>query len=608
VVDPKGEPMAGVPVDVMGRPRIPRLHTRDAVEGRVVLGHGATDANGHYRIDATRSSFAGFFEVFAIAAAPGFGLASIPINADAPEPAADLRLLPERVLRGKLVDVNGQPAAGVELRVGSVGRPTRIGTFDGVNLGLDPPPEGLRVWPRPVTTDNAGRFTLSGIGPDFTVALRVHDPRFAQQSFRVQTEDRPDAREITLALLPPSILTGRVLAADTGLPVAGTVVARARADGQGRFTANLAPNPHHRIEAYPPEGLPYLASRRKFDWTKGAVKKELDITLPRGVLIRGKVAEAGTGRPLGGASVQYLAARSRDDVLDGWQAVVASQNDGSYQIVVPPGKGHLFIYGPTPDYVLDSIGGRTLYEGRTGGERYYAHAIMAYDVKAGDSPRAVAAALRPGQTVRGHIVGPDGQTVDKAEIVAVLHFNYFHLNWRGDLTIHARDGSFALHGLDPNRPTRVSFLDADHQWGATVELSGKPSGEDVTVRLQPCGTARARFVGPSGKPVAKIASHLEIVGTPGPHQWDQRPESKFQLSADAAAVINLDRKHYWNGPLTDADGRITLPDLIPGALYRLSDHSTMNVEDKGVQARRDFSVKSGETLDLGDIRIEKPPE
>jgi hypothetical protein len=32
----------------------------------------------------------------------------------------------------------------------------------------------------------------------------------------------------------------------------------------------------------------------------------------------------------------------------------------------------------------------------------------------------------------------------------------------------------------------------------------------------------------------------------------------------------------------------------------------MNVENKGVQIRKDFTVRSGETLDLSDILIEKP--
>ncbi len=78
------------------------------------------------------------------------------------------------------------------------------------------------------------------------------------------------------------------------------------------------------------------------------------------------------------------------------------------------------------------------------------------------------------------------------------------------------------------------------------------------------------------------------------------------LAADAASMPNVDRIHYWKGPSTDAQGRITLPALIPGALYRISDYSTFNDRDKGVQVRKDFTVQPGQTLDLGDILIEKP--
>ena len=67
------------------------------------------------------------------------------------------------------------------------------------------------------------------------------------------------------------------------------------------------------------------------------------------------------------------------------------------------------------------------------------------------------------------------------------------------------------------------------------------------------------------------------------------------LAADAGFLPNVDRKHYPNGPRTDADGRITLPALIPGAPYRISDWSTVNDQDKGVQIRKDFTVKPGET-------------
>jgi len=115
---------------------------------------------------------------------------------------------------------------------------------------------------------------------------------------------------------------------------------------------------------------------------------------------------------------------------------------------------------------------------------------------------------------------------------------------------------------------------------------------------------KARFVGPGGRPIAKTFPYFEILGTAGPQEQTRDPKDQAMLAADAAYMPNLDRKHYWGGPVTDADGRITLPDLIPGALYRISDPS--NRPQNGVQVRKDFSVKPGKTLDLGDILIEKP--
>ncbi len=68
------------------------------------------------------------------------------------------------------------------------------------------------------------------------------------------------------------------------------------------------------------------------------------------------------------------------------------------------------------------------------------------------------------------------------------------------------------------------------------------------------------------------------------------------------------RRHYPNDFATDAEGRVVLSALIPGATYRISDWSTRNDQEKGTQLRKDFTVKPGETLDLGDILVEKPGE
>jgi hypothetical protein len=572
---------------------------------RVLIGQGETDADGRFRFDAVRTASTRFFEVDAMAAAPGFGLGWARLNADAEQPGVEIRLRPEQTIRGKLVDIQGRPAAGVKIQVEAAIRDSMYITFDGIILGDSESPEALRACPRPVTTDDQGRFTINGIGRDLTVTCSVNDPRYPVQRFRIPTDAREGPKEVALALTPGIVVEGRILADDTGQPIAQALVNKVRTDDQGRFTIHQPFNQVRRLLAVPPEGAPYLLREDKYEVPKGTVKITLDVRLPRGVVIRGKVTEEKTGRPVAGASVQYLAARTPNGVVDRDRAVVASRDDGSFEIVVAPGKGHLFVFGPTPDYVLEVIGSRMLHYGRPGGQRHYGHKIIPYEVKPGDHLEGIDATLRPGRTVKGRVVGPEGQAVDDARIIATLHFNYFHLFWRGDLGAHARDGRFELHGLDPEKVTTVSFLDADHEWGAAVELSGKQAGEEVTVRLQPCGRATVRLVGTDGKPIAGIFPQLEILGSPGP-RWDTRNDrEQAELAADTVYVSSVDPRYHRNLPRSGADGRITLPDLIPGATYRISG-SFLFAPTKLDPVYKDFTVKPGETIDLGDFTIEKP--
>src|SRR5262249_8537813 len=238
---------------------------------------------------------------------------------------------------------------------------------------------------------------------------------YARQDVMLEPAGPSGDKEKTVALQPARIIEGRVLAADTGRPIPNAIVSASalirneyangvfthkfRADDQGRFVMNpiagkigyMKPDVEgFVVGAFPTGGEPYLIQQDEVPWTKGAVKATHDIRLPRGVLIRGKVTEQGTGRPLPASSIQFIPTRSDDKILSGWQAIVASGDDGSFAIAAPPGKGHLFVYGPTADYILDMIGSNRLYGQGPGGMRYRGHAIIPYDVKAGDPPHEVA--------------------------------------------------------------------------------------------------------------------------------------------------------------------------------------------------------------------------
>jgi hypothetical protein len=70
------------------------------------------------------------------------------------------------------------------------------------------------------------------------------------------------------------------------------------------------------------------------------------------------------------------------------------------------------------------------------------------------------------------------------------------------------------------------------------------------------------------------------------------------LRADGSVWLgHMDRKNYETGPVTAADGRVTLPNLIPGATYRISQFSDMRV---------DFTVQSAKNTTVGDIVIQDP--
>jgi hypothetical protein len=465
---------------------------------------------------------------------------------------------------------------------------------------------------------------LTGLGRGASISLEVRDLRYARQDLHIDAGKVTPSKEVTLVLQPARIIEGRVLAADTGQPLPNAVVSamtmvqneharglstsKFRADAQGRFIMNPIAGESYTLGAFPTGGEPYLIQQDELRWTKGAVKATHDIRLPRGVLIRGKVNEAGTNRPLAASSIQFIPMQTpgRDKILSGWQAIVASRDDGSFEIVVSPGKGHLLVFGPTSDYLLGEIGFNRLYSDRPGGQRYRGHAIIAYEVKAGDPPHEVAAALRPGATIKGRVEGPDGQTVTDGFILTSLQIEAWNPHWRGDYRVPVRDGRFELHGLDPKGSTRVFVLDPEHEWGATVEISGKQASEDLTIRLRPCGKATARFVGPDGKAIVKHMPMAEFVMTPGPNYMSQVERDKVELSADADFLVNVDHKHYRDLPRTDAEGRFTMVSLIPGALYRINDMSKINDVTKGIQVRKDFTVRPGEAVDLGNILIEDP--
>ena len=553
-----------------------------------------------------------------------------------PSESIAIELRNEQPIKLRLIDVDGQPAAGEELRIAGIAKSVKGGLRspepnDVMGIGVLRAQTGdvelIDAWISNVKTDNEGRVTLSNIPAGFGVYCElVNSRKFAPQSITLNTgqSEQRGPRDATyrslvkntlpgeegvLTLAPAQVITGRVTYEDTGEPVPETKVtiwASQQAFGsmssvEGTTDENgnyrILPNPGIRfgVSAYAPTGAPYMARKAEpIRWENGDGSRQVDIALPRAVLVTGRVIEKGTGKPVAKAKVTYESGKDAqvpENAISGWQASQVTDAEGRFAYAVPPGNGVVQVKHPNSAYVLQSMLSGEL-QNRKGGQRRYAHAFhkIAPDVDAEKVTAEIQ--LQPGKTVKGLVVDEAGKSVDEFQVITNLKVWDLTGHWRGDGRPD-RHGQFELNNLEEGKEYAVSFLDARRKLGATVKL--KASGVPVTVVLKPCGSAKARFhVEDKDR---QYAPGLMFIATAGAAKYDFQSMRNGKIGADSDHNANVDRVNYGinGGPKPDKDGSIEFPALIPGANYRLL------TSFDGFDEYKDFQVKSGEVLELGEF-------
>lgn len=635
-----GEPIVGANVTLIA-------NTKTSWEGgtnpadTAVLAQGITDPMGAYRLTVTGVSSKTHSEANLLVRKDGLALAWKAVNLDESATKADFTLKPEEQLRGKLIDVEGQPAPKVRLVIQSlVKREEKRSLRSGIGYRGDA--SRAPAWIPTVTSDKDGQFTIPGVPPGFGVILEVDGgERFAPENLALSTglpEQRPErdgtyrsqvknakpGEEVTLVLPPAQIFEGQVTYEDTGEPAAFARVSIwasqeklpssmlsvfGMADAQGRYRISAKPGVQFGVSVYPQEGLPYLAREMPFDqsisWESGERVKNVDRTLPRGVLVKGIIQAAGSETPIAGATIKYVPESDNnpndaEDILTGWQAMKVSKDDGTFEMGILPGPGRILVHRPGGNFVLQEICSRELRSGTPGGSRNYAHAIEQVNPQPDAKSLEVRIALQPGNMVKGRIVDEDGKPVDAVDVISRLTISLYTGTWRGGGVPAVRGGEFQIVGLEKDREYPIYFLQPERQLGATAVL--KVGDSEPTVVLKPCGKARCRLVDKEGRAVADYFPNIEMVVTPGPYRYDSKAIRAGKVVGDSDFVANIDRRNHGDLLTSDKDGNMSIPALIPGATYII-----VASTDKQLQIAKEFQVKSNETLDLGDIVVERLP-
>ena len=562
VVGPDGRPIAGALVVALATGRVEP--TRDQPRPRIgaedpELARATADAAGRFALTYPEPDPAARPRRFiaTYATAPGFGPARF-----ADEPT--ITLPPDDFpVRGRVVDLEGNPVAGVSVRV--------QGLYEATIPASRPDFSPLvamaeAVLPRPTTTDADGRFRLDGLGRDRLALVELVGPTVAYREAVIATraggwvaesglkrgsrdleatdDSGQHGAECTIALGPTRAIEGTVRDAATGAPIAGATVGSfqvgggfraatpwlltTHTDARGHYRLIGVPRGAQSIAVAPPADRPYFITQGiPIPAGEGLGPISLDVPLRAGVWIAGRVADARTGVPVAAgvgyapfldnpAAAEYLNFQTRSP--SGMLARVDA--DGRFRVVGLPGRGVVVARTDDPGY-LPGFGAPTvptdpaakLSPGRL--PTYEAvevaryQAIRAVDIPPGAAEFAVDLPVDAGGSLVLRPVDAVGSPVTGVRVRHDQAPATSPLSQSGDAP------TIRVDGLAAGRAHTLVVAGAT--LGAVVErpADAPVDGRDLAVTLRPTATVVGRVVDAAGEPVGGRANvEIRPAGAP----------------------------------------------------------------------------------------------
>jgi hypothetical protein len=419
-------------------------------------------------------------------------------------------------------------------------------------------------------------------------------------------------------------IRGMVRDKDTGKPLAGVSVefiyptherCKAVTDERGRYELlGVAKSEgSYTLEVKPADGR-YLRRQVELHDTPGLDALPGDIGMVQGLMVRGKVTDRATGKPVAQARVDYhpLFGNSHVNakIAGGWSpsAVATTGPDGSYALSVLPGPGLISVTAPQPDAYMralvtpeeckaffktpivhhrirNSLGEDTLTIAG-GGDSFrslsphYYHAVVLLEPDGKDQSVIKDVALERSLERKGRVVGPDGQPLQGVTALGLIPDSLGFFSPGGPLSRNGETlpgAEFTVRGIHPRAKRPLLLYHKDRNLGCVVNDVRGDASEPLTVMLQPCGSTSGRVMNQDGEPVVGLR------------------------------LFVASRTFRWHGDMgrsvtTDKEGRFRAEGLVPGEEYWVSEPAAFPRVSAGV------IVEPGKHKEMGDIKMTKPGE
>jgi len=646
VLDPQGKPVAGANITLwwhLGYEGYYRMwHPRTIKPLQPRFG-AVTDAAGHFRFtfspseidDGPMNMWEGRWKsAQVVAAAKGYGPGWV-LAEDIRKGELTIRLAEDNVpIKRRIVDLQGRPVAGCRVRIVHLDR----GDDFIKDFLWQTSWTGLSV---KALTDEAGTFTLTGLGAGRKAFVVFEGPTIAHQFASIDTSVKADKgkRYFTLpdvVVKPTKPIVGTIRAKDTGKPLAGVVVygeeeafhreVRAITDANGHYRlVGLPKADRYKLSVYCPESLSYLGTFKQRADTEGLKPITADFELRRGIPLAFRMIDKETRQPVRG-TVQYTPLQNNPLYREGeaeWEAglhparvferIHMPDAAGVFHLVAYPGPGIVTAwakYGraylparPTPAETERYIKGTFLL----GGYLEISEGYRIVDTDKTDKLLTFDIELDPGHSVKGKLVGPDSQPVAGARADGL---NYVaeearHGQTRGGQQLETAD--FTVLRLEPSTRRTISFVHRERKLIGHAVVRGDEKGP-LTVRMESWGALTGRLIDEQGKPLADVRVALHYPSLPAPGlaslqgpQPTQGSTDKGDLLLPASGLASLQEFR------SDRDGRFRVEGLLPGHKHELTlsgdptKKITLSVGDR----LKALSARAGEVKDLGDITVKK---